>query len=797
MRANPECKLLAMKILNLTVDATVDLKYLALAVAIGAGLATASAQNTDLAITNTVNNATPKVGSQVVFTLTAANHGPSAATGVSVIDQIPGGYAFVSANPAVAYNGQTWTVGALANGATATLQVTAKVNATGNYFSTAIIMGNQADPDPGNNTATATTTPVPQSDLAITKTVNNDKPNVGSQVIFTLTATNHGPSAATDVSVSDAMPAGYEFVSATPAWAYNALNGIWTIGSLANGATATLQIAAKVNATGNHLNAATISGTEQDPDPSNNTASLAIQEEAGKVTYIRGIVNVKRNGIQRPLLKDDSIFVGDIVSTEAASFLKVIFQDSSVVSVGPNSLEQLDKFIKTSDGSYDFSLQHLGGIIRSEVTKRNKNNFEIKTKTCSNGVRGTDFEVEYQELDGVATTTVSVSEGIVDVTEDATGRITALTAGETLRILSNLAVPVPSIISSWFLPDGVGGGTIVTFLANGEYLYFRDGDSVSDPVGQDGMERGTYSWNPAAGTLSATVLVDTNGQWGFSHGVALQPSVPAVVSETTLEFTVPGKGTSTFSRVGSGAPPLLGSWYVVGGTRAGGVAAVTFLADGSYYFAQDGDPAKDSTGTDGGERGSFTWDSGTGALAATAAVDTCGQWGLSHLGANPTAVLRNNYRTLILSGGNLAGPVTFQRVCAFDGSFESWKSTHALFGANGEANATPFGDGIPNVLRYTLNLDTSFPPQNYLPVGQVVDISGTGNLAMEFRARKNIDGAILTPQFSTTLDNWQPVPAENIHRLADDDIDTERHVVRMPLSGPQLFLRLAATVPES
>ncbi|MCH7403747.1 DUF11 domain-containing protein, partial [Belliella kenyensis] len=52
----------------------------------------------DLSINKTVDDLTPNVGSNVVFTLTASNAGPSAATGVVVTDQLPSGYAYVSDN---------------------------------------------------------------------------------------------------------------------------------------------------------------------------------------------------------------------------------------------------------------------------------------------------------------------------------------------------------------------------------------------------------------------------------------------------------------------------------------------------------------------------------------------------------------------------------------------------------------------------------------------------------------------------------------------------------------------------
>ncbi|MBO7941700.1 hypothetical protein JTP77_038265, partial [Streptomyces sp. S9] len=78
-----------------------------------------------------------------------------------------------SATPSVgAYNAGTgaWTVGTLANGASATLDITATVLATGNYANTATGTSSTGDPTPGNNTSTSTPTPVASADLAVTKT---------------------------------------------------------------------------------------------------------------------------------------------------------------------------------------------------------------------------------------------------------------------------------------------------------------------------------------------------------------------------------------------------------------------------------------------------------------------------------------------------------------------------------------------------------------------------------------------------------------------------------------------------
>jgi gliding motility-associated-like protein/uncharacterized repeat protein (TIGR01451 family) len=230
---------------------------------------------TDLSVVKTVDNPTPNVGSNVTFTITAHNYGPSPATGVTVTDNLPAGYSVVSVTPSgsTTWSAPTWTIGNLANGGSATLTIVATVLASGPYANTATITGAQTDPILANNTSTVTPVPVPITDLSVVKTVNNPIPSVGSNVTFTITAHNNGPSPATGVSVTDNLPAGYTLVSATPStgtW----LSPIWTIGNLANGASATLTIVATVLANGPYDNTATITGAQTDPVTGNNTSTV-------------------------------------------------------------------------------------------------------------------------------------------------------------------------------------------------------------------------------------------------------------------------------------------------------------------------------------------------------------------------------------------------------------------------------------------------------------------------------------------------------------------------------------------
>jgi LPXTG-site transpeptidase (sortase) family protein len=242
----------------------------------------------DIGITKTVDNRTPSLGSDVTFTINASNHGPSNATGVEVMDQLPAGLSFVSALATTgAYDPGTgtWDIGPLANGAGATIAITATVTGTAAVTNTATKTGeDQIDPVGGNDSATATLTAL-GADIGITKTVDNPTPNLGSDVTFTITATNLGPSNATGVQVTDLLPAGVTLVSAVASTGtYNAVTGLWSIGSLANGGNATLAITATVTLASPVTNAASKSGEDQlDPVNGNDFASATVNPVAADI----------------------------------------------------------------------------------------------------------------------------------------------------------------------------------------------------------------------------------------------------------------------------------------------------------------------------------------------------------------------------------------------------------------------------------------------------------------------------------------------------------------------------------
>jgi uncharacterized delta-60 repeat protein/uncharacterized repeat protein (TIGR01451 family) len=110
-------------------------------------------------------------GDRLTYTLTVTNDGPLDATGVTVTDRLPDNVHFDSVvstqgtcvrstttNPQPKGGTITCSLGEFANGASASITIVVTATTPGTLTNTAKVRGNETDPNPGNNSATATTT---------------------------------------------------------------------------------------------------------------------------------------------------------------------------------------------------------------------------------------------------------------------------------------------------------------------------------------------------------------------------------------------------------------------------------------------------------------------------------------------------------------------------------------------------------------------------------------------------------------------------------------------------------------
>ncbi|WP_175418870.1 T9SS type B sorting domain-containing protein [Aureibaculum algae] len=113
-------------------------------------------------------------------------------------------------------------------------------------------------------------------DLSITKEVDNLKPVIDEEVIFTIKVLNNGNVTVINTIVAEVIPDGYEYVShTTTSGIYSFYDGEWSIPTLNFEEEVSLDITVKVLQEGDYLNTASIISYEgiTDSDQSNNEAS--------------------------------------------------------------------------------------------------------------------------------------------------------------------------------------------------------------------------------------------------------------------------------------------------------------------------------------------------------------------------------------------------------------------------------------------------------------------------------------------------------------------------------------------
>ncbi|HUD42372.1 MAG TPA: DUF11 domain-containing protein, partial [Dokdonella sp.] len=414
----------------------------------------------DIAIAKTVDADTPNVGEPVVFTITAANLGPSDATGIVVTDAMPAGLSYVSASAAQgSYDAATgaWTVGALASGSDTTLTITATVTAPGEIVNTATrTAADQTDPNPANNSAVAAINGQPSADVQINKTVSNATPNLGTAVTFTITAHNAGPNDASGVVVSDLLPAGLGFQSATASQgSYNPANGDWAIGTIAAGTAQTLTIDALVQTTDAVTNLAIKTAqTEHDPNPANDQSGVVVNGQAADIQVVKVVDEAA------PTVGDTVTFTVTVSNNGPSAATGVVVTD-----LLPGGLTFVDA--AASQGSYDpaggeWTIGALGIAGPSATATLTVRATVAEDGTWINtATRSASDQTDTNAGNDSASATVLAGPS-ADVSVDKTGPLSA-TAGKPISYTLTVANAGPSVAQGIMLDDPTPAG--LTFVS--------------------------------------------------------------------------------------------------------------------------------------------------------------------------------------------------------------------------------------------------------------------------------------------------------------------------------------------
>lgn len=251
----------------------------------------------DLSITK-ISAPNPVVaGTNVTYMLSIGNGGPSTATNVVVKDTLPAQISDVSFTPSqgsciggIPGNPQlplTCNLGSLANGANATITVTAKVDpatpAGTIIVNNAVVSSDTPDANNANNNATALTTVSTRADVMIVKTSDADTYKPSSRITYRIDVTNQGESVARAVVATDNLPDVKQalYQSDTGGCLRNSATNPTQLrcelGDLGVGESRTFFVVLLVKGNkGTVSNTASVTSTTLDPTPGNNSSTRVV-----------------------------------------------------------------------------------------------------------------------------------------------------------------------------------------------------------------------------------------------------------------------------------------------------------------------------------------------------------------------------------------------------------------------------------------------------------------------------------------------------------------------------------------
>jgi uncharacterized delta-60 repeat protein/uncharacterized repeat protein (TIGR01451 family) len=194
------------------------------------------------------------VTSNLTYTLFVTNFGPSISSNITLTDVFPTNAVYVtnsttsgsaSINPLGAL---VWNIPFLPNSGVASNTLVIRPGSVGLITNSLSVATATLDPNPDDDSASLVTSVADFSaDLALNMVVLPNPVLLGGSVTYSLTVSNLGPATATSVSVSDTLPDGFQFISASPA-GFTVVGNIVTftnLGSIGSGSQLSATVVAQ------------------------------------------------------------------------------------------------------------------------------------------------------------------------------------------------------------------------------------------------------------------------------------------------------------------------------------------------------------------------------------------------------------------------------------------------------------------------------------------------------------------------------------------------------------------------
>ena len=438
--------------------------------------------NSTLVINKTSNVDAINPGDLFNYTIVITAEGSSDSLGVILTDKLDqslldaqNAVFYVNGNYVGKWNG-SYNIGTLktGNSVTVTIEVKALNSANKDIFNKAIVENEEGFINESNKTVHVNTV-----DLAINKTSDKVTYKYLDNVIYTIVVTNHGSDDSFNVTVRDMLPNTLRFISASGN--YDPVTGIWFIGHLAKGQSATLTITAQAIFPGIITNDANVTGSGYDVNLTNNHDNITITVpdcvilNVNKVA-IGGVINIT-GGIKNVVAGEEVIYQVLVSNHGPSTAVNVVLTDN----------------YQTKDLTVvAYSLDNITWI---PYTKGANINLGDMTS-------GSSILVYFKAM--VNASTRGIVHNVVDITTDTDDVRGIFSAEEHVNVMANSTLKVDKTAEIKELNPGDTIHYIITVTADGS------SDSLNVNL-RDILDNKLLDINSAKYSINGGILSDFNG----------------------------------------------------------------------------------------------------------------------------------------------------------------------------------------------------------------------------------------------------------------------------------------------
>ncbi len=221
----------------------------------------------DVEVNKSTDILKPYLGQEVTFIITAKNYGPMDSKYIKIRDKLPDGLTFISSDTSLGDYYQKrgdWKIPNLKVNEKATLSIKTIVNKPGkitNYAS--LKKSTLIDLKKSNNEAFVEIKVVEKADLKVDKSVDKTTTVIGESVLYTIAVSNLGPGTAKNINIAEKLPSSINLISyILNKGTYHSQTGIWSIDSLNNNESVSLELTVKTNKDGEIINTVKINSAD-------------------------------------------------------------------------------------------------------------------------------------------------------------------------------------------------------------------------------------------------------------------------------------------------------------------------------------------------------------------------------------------------------------------------------------------------------------------------------------------------------------------------------------------------------